>query len=170
MHIPWCSIAGILLVSAGCLAGPAVRQTAAQEAVIVVRHAERLNDSTDSPLSREGQARAAKLADHLRSARITAAFATQFVRTRDTAGPLAKTAGVPVQTVPAADTPALVARIRALGAGARVLVAGHSDTVPKILSALGCADPVTIPADEYDNLWIVVPVASGAPTCVRMRF
>jgi len=170
MRISWGSIAGVLLVFSGSVAGPGARTTAAQEAVFVVRHAERLNDSTDSPLSREGNARAARLAELLRSAQVTAVVATQFVRTQETVRPVAQLAGVPVATVPAADTPALIARLRGLGAHARALVAGHSDTVPKILSALGCTDPVTIASDEYDNLWVVVPAATGAPTCVRIRF
>ena len=170
MNRPWCSIACALVVSTGLLAGPAARPASAQEAVFVVRHAERLDDSTDSPLSREGNARADRLADQLRGAQITGVFATQFVRTQETVRPLAKLVDVPVQTVPAAETSALVAKLRGLGAHARALVAGHSDTVPKILSALGCTEPVTIATDEYDNLWIVVPATSGAPTCVRMRF
>ena len=170
MRASCCSIVGMLLVSTGLLAGPSVRPAAAQVAVVVVRHAERLDDSTDSPLSSEGRARASRLAQQLRSAQITSVFATQYVRTQETVRPLATLAGVPVETVLAADTPALIGRLRALGAHARALVAGHSDTVPKILAAFGCADPVTIAADEYDSLWVVVPVANSAPTCVRMRF
>ena len=51
-----------------------------------------------------------------------------------------------------------------------MLVVGHSNTVPPILSALGCGEPVTIEGDEYDNLFIVVPKESGKAALVRLRY
>jgi broad specificity phosphatase PhoE len=138
--------------------------------VFVVRHAERLDDSNDSPLSPDGHARAAKLAAQLGDASITAIFVTQFARTAETAKPLADFLGLPLQPIPAARTPDLVARLRALGSHARVLVVGHSDTVPKILRALGSAEQVTIAPDEYDNLFIVLPRARVAPIVLRLRY
>jgi hypothetical protein len=70
------------------------------------------------------------------------------------------------------DTPGLVAKVRALGPAARVLIAGHSDTVPKILAALGYPAAVTIAKGEFDNLFIVMPGnAPGAPPVVlRLRY
>jgi broad specificity phosphatase PhoE len=143
-------------------AGPWAARASAQEVVFVVRHAERLDDSSDSPLSADGKARATRLAEHLRNARITAIFATQFVRTADTAKPLADRLGLQLQRVPAAQTTVLLARLRALGPKARVLVVGHSDTVPTILTQLGSKDAVTIAPDEYDNLFVVLPGAGDA--------
>jgi len=66
--------------------------------------------------------------------------------------------------------PELITRLRTLGPHARVLVEGHSDTVPKILSALGSTQLVTIGSDEYDNLFIVLPRAAVAPTVLRLRY
>ncbi len=163
----------ILCVLAGAIAmaaGPWAATASAQEAVFVVRHAERLDDSSDSPLSAEGHARASRLAAQLRDARITAIFVTQFARTADTAKPLAERLGLPMQQMPAAQTPDLIARLRALGPHARVLVVGHSDTVPRILVALGLTEPGTIALDEYDNLFIVLPRAKAAPTVLRLRY
>jgi phosphohistidine phosphatase SixA len=157
-------------VLAGFAAGAFAPPSAAQDAVFIVRHAERQDDSKDSPLSAAGQARAARLADMLRAAGITAIFATEYVRTFDTAKPLADRLGLTVQRVPAADTSALVARVRALGPTARVLLAGHSNTVPDLLKALGCAQPVEIAADEYDNLFVVVPHDKAPPTMLRLKY
>ena len=159
-------LAGGILMAAGAWTAPA----SAQEAVFVVRHAERLDGSTDSPLSAEGKARAIKLADQLRDARITAIFVTQYVRSADTARPLADRLGLQLQSIPAAQTTDLVARLRALGPSARALVVGHSDTVPAILSALGSTDPVSVAADEYSNLFFVLPHGAAAPTVVRLRY
>ena len=161
-----CVTAGILAILAVLSAAPA----SAQEAIFVVRHAERLDGSTDSPLSAEGQARAARLADQLRDARITAVFATQYVRTADTAKALADRLGLTLQRVPAAQTADLITKLRALGPNARALVVGHSDTVPKILTALGSTASVTIASDEYDNLFIVLPHGAAPPTVLRLRY
>jgi len=72
--------------------------------------------------------------------------------------------------VSAAQTTDLIARLLALGPHARVLVVGHSDTVPKILNALGWTEPVTIASDAYDNLFIVLPRAAAGPTVLRLRY
>ncbi|MEI6666523.1 MAG: histidine phosphatase family protein [Acidobacteriota bacterium] len=158
--------AGVLVIAGG----PWIATPSAQEAVFVVRHAERLNDSADSPLSAAGLARAARLADHLRDARITSIVVTQFVRTADTAQPLADRLGLPLTLVPAAQTAVLVARLRALGPKARVLVVGHSNTVPDILTALGSSEPVTIAPEDFANLFVVLPRAAAPPTVIRIQY
>jgi broad specificity phosphatase PhoE len=148
--------------------GPLVGQASAQDAVFVVRHAERLDDTKDSPLSVEGRARAAHLADLLRDARITAIFVTQFQRTQQTAQPLADRLKLTPQQTLAGENRALIEKIRAAGPHARVLVVGHGDTVPDILKALGCEDAVTLAKDEYDNLFVVV--GGDRPIALRLRF
>jgi phosphohistidine phosphatase SixA len=145
----------------------------AQEAIYIVRHAERASDEDrQSLLSAEGHARAARLADMLRDAGITAIFVTEYERTVQTAKPTASRLGVTTIVNKADDTPGLIGRVRALGPNARVLVVGHSDTVPKILAALGYATPVTIARGEFDNLFVAVPgaIAGAAPVVLRLRY
>jgi len=146
----------------------------AQRAVFVVRHAERadagMNATPDPLLSDAGRARADRLAALLADAGVRAIFATEYKRTVGTVEPLASRLGLSVQQVPAKDTPALVARIRASGPDDAVVVAGHSNTVPDILKALGVTDSITIADDEYDNLFIVVPRGSDPPALVRLRY
>jgi phosphohistidine phosphatase SixA len=144
----------------------------AQEAIYIVRHAERASDDPQSLLSAEGHTRAARLGEMLRDAGITAVFVTEYERTVQTAQPAVTRLGLTPIVNKADDTPGLVAKVRALGPSARVLIAGHSDTVPKILAALGCATPVTIAKGEFDNLFIVMPgQAPGAPPLVlRLRY
>ncbi len=168
--LSWQRLATALLLVIGIGLGTWAVPAAAQEAVFIVRHAERLDESTDPPLSDAGRARAARLAATLRDAGVTAVFATEYVRTLDTAKPLADRLGLTVQRVPAADTAALVARVRALGAHARVLLVGHSNTVPDVLKALGDPAQVDIAADEYDSLFVVVPHDSSAPTVLRLKY
>lgn len=160
--------AGVLL--AASLASQFVSVAAAQEAVYLVRHAERADDEKDSPLSAAGHARAARLADMLRDAGITHIFVSEYQRTVDTAGPLAARLGITPQVVRADNQDALLAKVRAAGPKARVLIAGHSDTVPRLIRALGCATPITIAKPEYDNLFIVVPVDKAPPRLLRLRY
>ena len=169
MQRPWMRI----LVAWVCLAtalGLAASSAHAQEAIFFVRHAERLDDSADSPLSAEGRARAAKLGDMLRDARITAVFVTEFQRTRDTGKPLADRLGLALKQIPALDPATLVTTIRALGPQARVLVVGHSDTLPLLLDVFGVTEVKKIAKEEYDNLFIVLPSGKGAPIFLRLRF
>ena len=156
----------------------------AQEAIFVVRHAERVDGSPDAALSAEGEARAEILARHLRDVGIDAIYSTTYQRTLDTAAPLAEVLGLEVQTGPTHDIstmmnsdPAvgryvegLAAQLDAQHGADRVLVVGHSNTVPALLTALGHSESVSIGSDEYDNLFIVVPREQDSPTVIRIRF
>ena len=151
---------------------------AAQRAVFVVRHAEKASDSNDSgvPLSQKGRARAKKLAAILERTGVTAIYSTDTVRTLDTAKPLAQALKIAVRKYEARDAqgkPDLLPLAKLLKTDYPrdvVLVVGHSDTVPPLLKALGCAESVEIPADRFDDLFVVVPGASGPPTLLRLSY
>ena len=164
-----------LLWSAGC--APALaRASAAPTTVIVVRHAERASETDrDSPLSPAGETRARALADALADAGISTVLATQYQRTRNTAGPLAERLGVPVQVEESGSDAAqsvasLAERIRARHAGETVLVVGHSNTVPLIVRALGGADVGELQSGDYDNLFVVMIPAQGPVRTLRTRY
>jgi phosphohistidine phosphatase SixA len=142
----------------------------AQKMVILTRHAERADGqatmgASDPQLSAAGEARAAKLAAMLADANITVMFTTEFRRTKDTAAPLAAKLKLTPEAVAAAQSAALVDRIRQ-HANDIVFVVGHSNTVPAIIKALGGPD-VTIGDNEYDNLFIYVPATK---TLTRIRY
>jgi broad specificity phosphatase PhoE len=147
---------------------------AAQPTVFVVRHAERADAAptgntmmmTDPDLSEAGRARAASLASMLRSAGITTVIATEFKRTQQTAEPLAKALGVKVIVMSSRES-AKVAEAARQAAG-NVLVVGHSNTVPEVLTHLGVTDPVTIADSDFDNLFLVMP--GPQPRMVRLHF
>ena len=140
---------------------------AAQKAVFVVRHAEKISKE-DERLTEAGKARGQRLARMLADAGIAAVYSTDTERTRGTAGPLAEERRLPVTIY---DKPkALAERVRTEHGGDAILVVGHSNTVPKLLEAFGCAESVSIADDEYDNLFVVVPTAGGPATLVRLRY
>ncbi len=134
--------------------------------IFIVRHAEKgAGDPKDPNLSHPGQRRAEWLAATLKDAGITAVFATEYKRTQETAEPLARAAHLEVTIVPAADTPALLAKLRETPGNA--LVVGHSNTIPEIWKALGATAPITLGENDYDDLFIFSPGAS--PGFARMR-
>jgi broad specificity phosphatase PhoE len=139
-------------------------QASAQQVISVVRHAERASAPSgqtatagmmadDPPITPAGEQRAARLASMLASAGIRHVFTSEYLRTRQTAAPLAAKLGLTPAAVPAKDPDALLARIR--GADGNVLVVGHSNTVPDLLKKLGVSGTVTIADGDYDNLFVV---------------
>ena len=142
----------------------------AQKAIIVVRHAEKVDESADPLLSTAGTARAEALGKALKSMNIKAAYVTQFQRTALTAAPLATALGLKAIQVHSDASPELVERMRKEHPNDVVLAVGHSNSVPKILKLLGHMELVEIGHDEYDSLFVVVPAASGPPTVLRLRY
>jgi len=148
----------------------AARDARAQEAIYIVRHAERADQSTDPALSTAGVGRSHRLKDMLRDAGVTHIFTTNLRRTIETAKPLADALGLAPQPLPGPDVRPLIARLAALSPHDRALVVGHSNTVPELLSALKVATPITIADAEYDNLFIVVPQKGAPPLLLRLKY
>ena len=84
----------LLLVLALALMGAAPSPAAPSTVVLLVRHAERAPGTGDVPISDAGQARAAALADVGKVAGVSAIITTQFLRTQQTAAPLATALGL----------------------------------------------------------------------------
>lgn len=150
----------------------------AQQTILLVRHAEKATDANEAsvPLSEAGTARAVRLAEMLRSAGVTAVYATDTVRARKTAEPLAKAAGLEVRIYAPKDAAGksapriLLDRLEKEEPRGVVLVVGHSNTVPEILAALGYTEKVEIPATQFDDLFVVNPRAGGPPSVVRLKY
>ena len=142
----------------------------AQQMVFVVRHGQKLDDSKDPPLSRAGEARAERLAGMLSASGVKAIYATQYQRTRLYAAPVARALGVSPVVVSANDTAGLLQRITSHGPDGIVLVVGHGNTVPDILKGLGFVGEVKIDEADFDDLFVLVLRAKGAPALVRLKY
>jgi broad specificity phosphatase PhoE len=149
----------------------ALRSADAQTTVILVRHAEKAATPAGDPaLSPAGQSRAKTLAHVAGSTSAAAIFVTQFLRTKQTAKPLASVLGLTPVEHPAADTPGLVHAIRSSGSGKTVVVCGHSNTVPQVITALtGIAMP-DIPDSQFDNLYVVSLPSTGPGTLTHLKY
>ena len=148
----------------------APREAAAQKAIVVVRHAEKADQSADPPLSAEGTTRAQNLAKLVRALDIKAIYVTQYKRTGLTAAPTAAAANLKPIEVHSDATPELVVRMKKEHPEDVVLTVGHSNSVPRILKLLGVTETVELGDSDYDNLFIVVPSASGPPTLLRLKY
>ena len=119
--------------------------------VFIVRHAEKASTGGKDPdLSVEGQKRADALAQILKDSKITAVFVTEVTPT----------------VIPANDIGALVAKLRALNGNA--LVVGHGNTIPDLLKALGITTPVSIPEDDYTEIFAVL--FGDTPQLLRLHY
>src|SRR5262249_26704814 len=135
--------------------------------VILVRHAEVTGATSDPPLSSQGKSRAELLASILRDIHLDAIYVTEFTRTQQTAQPSAGHLNLRPLRLAAGNSRALVDAIRRREAGA-LLVVGHSNTIPTIISMLG-GPAVNIGETEFDNLFVLT-VASGETSALRFRY
>ena len=135
--------------------------------IFIVRHAEKASTGDKDPdLSPEGQKRANALAQILKDSYITSVFVTEFKRTQETGTPTARAAHLTPTVVPANEIGALLDKLRALNGNA--LVVGHGNTIPDLVKALGIAMPVSIPEDDYTEIFAVV--LGDAPQLLRLHY
>ena len=141
--------------------------------VLVVRHAEELGGRSDDPaLSGAGAERANQLKQALRSVEVDVVYATQALRTQQTARPVAETRGLPVKQVDADSIDSAVSRILSDHAGQTVLVVAHTRTAMLILERLGV--PLeSLPGNpfaRYDDLFVVTVWGEGKARAVRLKY
>src|SRR6476620_11235746 len=135
--------------------------------VFIVRDAEKASTGGKDPdLSVEGKKRADALAHILKDSQISSVFVTEFKRTQETAAPTARAAHVSPTVLPANDIGALAEKLRALTGN--TLVVGHGNTIPDLLKALGIATPVSIPEDDYTEIFAVL--LGDAPQLLRLHY
>jgi phosphohistidine phosphatase SixA len=141
--------------------------------VILVRHAEKTivePENKNPDLSPTGLARAQELVRVFGNAGITAIYATQYKRTQQTVKPLADKLRLPVTQVEAKKTSELVKQIRSRNAGQVIFIAGHNNTVPEIIAALGGPQLPIIPEEEFDNLYILTVQSDGSAKLLKMKY
>ena len=55
-------------------------------------------------------------------------------------------------------------------AGSRVLVVGHTNTIPELIAAYGLPRPPDVPHSEYDNLFVLLPRDKGPAELIQLHF
>lgn len=178
--LPALVASALLSACAGAPHVPA-QSTQAAATFVVVRHAEKAGPGADPELAPDGLARAERLAHRLAGEPLVAVYTTDYRRTRATVQPAARQHALePLAYDAQLSAHALAAQLRARHPSGTVLVAGHSNTVPAIVSALCDCDTTPMAETEYDRISIVrfdgtapaavevvrdpIPTAPGVPT------
>jgi phosphohistidine phosphatase SixA len=148
-----------LLAPCAALANPSV--------IYLVRHGEKAaGGGKDPELSTQGQARAGNIAATLQKTGIRSVFSTPYLRTRQTAQPLAFASGLEVQAYDPAVPAALVEKVKSLNGA--VLVVGHSNTLPELVRLFGGVAGPDIGDNEYDRMYQLIVGANGVVTTVLL--
>ena len=140
--------------------------------IFLVRHADKVSDETDAPLSEAGRRRAECLANTLADAHIQQIFTSDLQRTQQTAAPLAEKLHLKPVAIPLSRPDQLIESIQSSKA-ANVLVVWHDATLPKILRALGVPEISPIAHTEYDRFFILTLAGDKAhpqPRFTALRY
>jgi len=169
MHIIKLLIAVLLLQSAPLVAA----ELHESKTVILVRHAEKDSQRPDPGLTAIGQQRAIALMSTLERTPLSLAITTQFRRTQETLAPLIAARNLNHVSVTASkNIDEHIQEISQLVSGAKgnVIIAGHSNTVPLIIAALGGPILANLSEDEYDKLFILTLPYEGALSIVTTQY
>ncbi len=144
----------------------------AQRMVIFVRHAEKEAGSGDVAISAAGKKRADELARLLKDTSVDAIYTTTYLRTKQTADPLAALLKTSSKQLPNSETPQMLKkRLAKDHADQCVLIVGHSNTIPTLIDAItGRPNNITIADDQYDGLFMLVAKPGDKWCLVRARY
>ena len=142
--------------------------------VYLLRHAEKVgppyeNSPPDPALTPGGKQRAEQLVHVLADAGVTRIFSTDYRRTTETVEPLSRRLGLEVESY---DPRALAEFARLLRSmSGRVVVSGHSNTTPALVSLLGgeSGEPID-EKTEFDRLYVVTLLPDGPATTILLRY
>ena len=150
--------------------------------VFLVRHAEKENEpKQDPPLTKQGVARSQELARMLSIASIKAIYTSQFLRTKQTAEPLATKNSLTATVLTLKPNPANLRLIAEESTaelvnkilqhpGESALVIGHSNWIPDVIKMLGGDVVPTIDEQKFDDLFIVTVYGKGKAKVVQLKY
>ncbi len=139
--------------------------------IVLVRHAEKVENGTKNPtLTKEGAVRSIQLAYMLRADSIAGVFSTNYERTIKTAEPTANFHELPVKKYSPEDHEAFIDNLLMQYRGKKVLVVGHSNTVPKILEILTGKSFDNIEHYMYNDLFVVTTVNKREGQLLHLKY
>jgi broad specificity phosphatase PhoE len=138
--------------------------------VVLIRHGERnaIPANTNPPLNAAGKARAKELIHVAGQSGIKAIYCSHFIRSLETAKPLAAHLGL--SSIVMDEALQIKNDILSNRAGQTVLVIGHSNTVPDIINRLGAGSVPVIDDGEFDNLFVVKVLDQGHASVTRLKY
>ncbi len=121
--------------------------------IYLVRHAEKVLEQKNPPLTACGIERAKQLASMLEQAEIKTIYSTQYTRTEETAQPLAAKLNLSVKSYSPKDL-AIFAK-QAKSENSNMLIVGHSNTTPQLTALIANTEVKDITEKEYQMLYQV---------------
>ncbi|MFK7809399.1 MAG: histidine phosphatase family protein [Saprospiraceae bacterium] len=142
----------------------------------VVRHAEKVDESEDPPLSEVGIKRANQLAKILKDVPITLALSTNYLRTTQTANPIVtrmvkSDIKCDIGIYNPNDLDFRFGDLLQKRKGEKILVIGHSNTVPDLLNYFTGKEVYNdIPPNEYGNFYVVTYRGKGDADVMELKY
>lgn len=123
----------------------------------LVRHAEKACDDCASCglLNPQGTQRALTLRDSLLTKSIDTIFASECLRTQQTAQPLANQLNKSITTYQTTQLTSFIQTLKKFSDNRSILVVGHSNQIPVIIDSLTHQQIAPIGSNDFDNLYIV---------------
>ncbi|MEW6991785.1 histidine phosphatase family protein [Colwelliaceae bacterium 6441] len=122
-----------------------------QFTLYLVRHAEKLSDQKNPSLTACGIKRAEQLAVMLEQANIKQIYSTNYLRTQQTAAPLARQLHLPVSDYSPRDLKLFAEKI--IKTKQNALIVGHSNTTPQLAALITGKNVKSITEKEYQMLY-----------------
>ena len=150
----------ILIQFSGCTAPKSTYQTedftCYPKAVYLFRHAEKqIIKGEDNPeLTRAGFSRSNVLAQAMADITPGLIYSSEYTRTQQTVAPLAKQWSSDIIIKTAKDPEAQV-EVALSNCNKHVIIAGHSNTIPNLISLFGVMEEITIEDNQYGDLFII---------------
>ena len=165
-----CPSEGAPVVGSAQVRSPVERQTKKKVlTLILLRHAEKVDDSRDPELSKTGRERAKQLGILMRDTAIQQIHSSDFKRTRDTVAPLAEKRNIEVVKYDPRKLQAFAENLKTKS-GVHLIV-GHSNTTPELVELLGGVPGDAIDeASEFDRLYILTVPEKGDVITLVLRY
>ena len=150
----------ILIQFSGCTAPKSTYQTedftCYPKAVYLFRHAEKqIIKGEDNPeLTRAGFSRSNVLAQAMADITPGLIYSSEYTRTQQTVAPLAKQWSSDIIIKTAKDPEAQVEAALS-NCNKHVIIAGHSNTIPNLISLFGVMEEIAIEDNQYGDLYII---------------
>lgn len=122
---------------------------------IVARHAEKEENGNNPALTPKGQMRARLIPQILAAEGLDFIFSTSFRRTMETAFPSQKAFGIPIQIYNQTVALTTMLQTKQEFVDKKILIIGHSNTVPEIITQLGGPNNIDIGHEDYSNLFFI---------------
>lgn len=131
--------------------------------IILVRHAEKMDDGSKDPhLTAQGHKRARAFARMFSLFTPDAIYSSNYHRTISTAKPLAEQYGMGIQTYDPREQPPFLDQLLRDYQGGTVVVVGHSNSLPAAVNYLLKQDLMEgLPETEYSKVFIVSVMPDG---------